>query len=235
MVKIGNFLFRYRNGLFPVFYALLFIPSPTLFENPWAAIGTGLAVALLGQGIRVATIGLEYIIRGGKDKKVYAEKLVTEGLFSHCRNPLYVGNILELLGLGVVANSLIFVVAIVPLFIFFYQAIVRAEENFLLQKFGNDFQMYMQRVNRWLPSLSGLGQTLSSMHFNWRRVLLKEYNSTFIWMGAAVLASAKTLYWSSQYQPEPNTRFILIGIFILLALTYGIVRYLKKSKRLVAY
>lgn len=235
MVKLGNFLFRYRNGLFPVFYALLFIPSPTLFENPFAAIGLGLAIALLGQSIRVATIGLEYIIRGGKDKKVYAEKLVTDGLFRHCRNPLYVGNILELLGLGVVANSLIFVAAIVPLFIFFYQAIVRAEENFLLQKFGEDFRVYMREVNRWLPNLSGLGNTLGSMRFNWRRVLLKEYNSTFIWMGAAVLASAKTLYWSSEYIPQPETKFYLITIFIILAITYGIVRYLKKSKKLVMH
>jgi len=37
--------------------------------------------------------------------------------------------------------------------------------------------IWMQRVNRWLPSLGGLSQTLASMRFNWRRVLIKEYST----------------------------------------------------------
>ena len=77
------------------------------------------------------TIGLAYIIRGGKNKKVYAEDLVTTGIFAHCRNPLYVGNILMLAGVGILSNSLLYVVIMIPFFLFVYQAIVLAEENFL--------------------------------------------------------------------------------------------------------
>ncbi|MFC1608432.1 isoprenylcysteine carboxylmethyltransferase family protein, partial [Candidatus Latescibacterota bacterium] len=100
MIAFGNFLFHYRNILFPLFYAGLFIPSPELFSSyPVAAIA-GLAICLLGQGIRVITIGLVYIIRGGSNRRVYAKDLVTTGMFHHCRNPLYVGNILVLFGLG---------------------------------------------------------------------------------------------------------------------------------------
>jgi hypothetical protein len=46
----------------------------------------GLVVTITGQLIRGITIGLAYIIRGGKDRPVYAEDLVTEGMFNHCRN-----------------------------------------------------------------------------------------------------------------------------------------------------
>ena len=100
------------------------------------AVGVGTAVVLLGQIIRAMTIGLDYIIRGGRNRRVYAEDLVTTGIFSHCRNPLYVGNLLVLLGLGIAANSIYFVGILMPLFLLFYQAIVLAEENFLRNKFG---------------------------------------------------------------------------------------------------
>jgi len=113
MIQIGNFFFKYRNILFIFLYLLLFVPSPPLFGEHalgphyyWFPIVTGLMVTFAGQLIRGGTIGLQYIIRGGVDKKVYADKLVTEGVFSHVRNPLYVGNVLMLLGVGILANSI---------------------------------------------------------------------------------------------------------------------------------
>src|SRR4026207_2104351 len=131
MIQIGNFFFKYRNLLFILLYLALFIPSPPIFSAKvfdsgyyiWP-ITIGLIVTVTGQLIRGATIGLAYIIRGGKDGKVYAEDLVTTGIFNHCRNPLYVGNILMLLGVGVLSNSLLYVGIIMPLFLIIYQAIV---------------------------------------------------------------------------------------------------------------
>jgi protein-S-isoprenylcysteine O-methyltransferase Ste14 len=166
MITIGNFFFKYRNFLFIFLYLLLFIPSPHLFpvryfgETYWVwPIIIGLSITITGQVIRGATIGLAYIVRGGKEGKVYAEDLVTSGIFSHCRNPLYVGNVLMLFGVGVLANSLVYVFVIMPLFFFIYQAIVLAEENFLRNKFGPSFDEYCRRVNRWVPNLSNIGAT----------------------------------------------------------------------------
>ncbi len=140
MVKIGNFIFHYRNILFPLFYALLFVPSALLFANGKEMLILGFMVGLSGQITRMTTIGLVYIIRGGKNRQVYAEELVTSGIFSHCRNPLYVGNILMIVGLGIMSNTIFFNLLLIPLFLFFYQAIVRAEENFLDSKFGNAYR-----------------------------------------------------------------------------------------------
>src|SRR3546814_4215332 len=107
-----------------------------------------------------------YIVRGGKDKKVYANTLVINGLFAHCRNPLYVGNILMLVGVGILVNSLIYLLIFIPLFLFIYQAIVLAEERFLRNKFGSDFDAYTKRVHRWLITPIGLGTTISGMHLD---------------------------------------------------------------------
>lgn len=231
MVKLGNFLFHYRNILFPVFYFLLFVPSPQLFDSNTFPLILGFAIGLLGQGLRMATIGLVYIIRGGKNRQIYAEGLVTEGLFSHCRNPLYAGNILMIIGLGIMSNSLFFIGLMIPLFLFFYQAIVLAEEQFLYGKFGDQYRQYMDRVNRWIPRLSGINDTLHSMVFKWRRVMIKEYNTTYIWSSAAVLLVVKAYYSSLGWEYVLlKLNWIILALITLLA-GYLFVRYKKKSKQ----
>ena len=234
MISIGNFFFKYRNNLFIFLYLLLFLPSPRLFTEKVFGTGyylipliSGLFVTFSGEILRGMTIGLAYIIRGGKDKKVYAEKLVTEGLFSHCRNPLYVGNILMLAGVGILSNSLFYVAVVIPLFLFIYQAIVLAEENFLRNKFGNEFEIYTQRVNRWMIDFRGLAATLNSMEFKYRRWLIKEYNTLFIWLlGIVALIGYKYEYLFE----NTDTRNNILGLAVLLLLAmYLTIRYFKKS------
>ena len=232
MVKLGNFLFHYRNILFPVFYVMLFIPSKHLFGDVRIALALGLLVALAGQSIRFTTIGLKYIIRGGKDRRVYAQDLVTEGLFAHTRNPLYVGNVMILIGLGIMTNTLFFNLIMSPLFIFFYQAIIRAEENFLRNKFGEGFDTYCADTNRWLPNLKGIGKTISSMEFKWQRVIVKEYTTTYIWLSGATLVLLKTVYrMKDQYYFDTYKYHFAVTLVVLLII-YLFVRYLKKSKTL---
>ena len=235
MITIGNFFFKYRNWLFIILYLLLFVPSPPLFGEKtfgqyyyWWPIIIGLVITITGQAIRGATIGLAYIIRGGKEGKVYAEELVTTGIFSHCRNPLYVGNILMLLGVGVLSNSLLYVAVIMPLFMVIYQAIVLAEENFLRSKFGDSFNQYCSRVNRWIPSLKGISSTFNSMHFKWKRWILKEYNTQYVWLTGIVLILLFKYPQLTDFNEQK--RNLLLAIFLpLLLLIYLLVRYLKKS------
>ena len=234
MVKFGNFIYHYRNFLFPVFYLFLFVPSRNLFPDYRMALVLGFSVAVIGQICRVATIGLKYIIRGGKNRRVYAEDLVTTGLFAHSRNPLYVGNVLILVGLGIMSNTLLFNLIFSPLFIFFYQCIIRAEENFLRNKFGEAFNQYCADVNRWLPRLTGLGETLGSMHFNWNRVIIREYTSAYIWLSGAVLVTLNTLYKLPGQELFDRYKFPLLITLGVLLVFYLFTRYLKKSKKLRA-
>lgn len=235
MIQIGNFFFKYRNFLFIALYLLLFIPSAPLFsKDRFGAqyylypVILGLIVTVLGQLIRGITIGLAYIVRGGKDKKVYADGLVTQGIFSHVRNPLYVGNILMLLGVGILANSAAYVGIIIPIFLFIYQCIVLAEENFLRSKFGAAFDDYTRRVHRWIPNLSGIGKTLASMEFKWRRWLIKEYNTQFVWLTGIALI---IIYKYPEFTDGNSQRQMILAVSLVLifAAYYFFVRYMKKS------
>lgn len=234
MVQIGNFFFRYRNYLFVFLYVALFIPSVPVFDE--AVFGpeyyrypliAGLVVTLLGQLIRGVTIALAYIVRGGKDKQVYANTLVTGGVFAHCRNPLYVGNILMLVGVGILVNSLLYLLVFIPLFLFIYQSIVLAEEYFLRNKFGSEFDAYTKRVHRWLINPIGLVRTVSDMHFSWKRWLIREYNTQVVWMLCIVVILVfKYTHWHWDIATR-NTWFIIA--VLVLACYYGTIRYLKKS------
>ncbi|MFI5186043.1 MAG: methyltransferase family protein [Chitinophagales bacterium] len=234
MIKLGNFLFRNRNGIFPLFYLMLFIPSREVFSNPTTSMIIGFSITIIGQFVRVMTIGLVYIIRGGKERRLYAEDLVTTGIFAHCRNPLYVGNILIVVGLGIASNSLLFMAVFTPVFLFFWQAIVIAEENYLQNKFGEQYDEYCRRADRWLINFKGLGKTIHGMQFNWKRVIIREYSSTYVWLTGAALIVMKHFYFhKEQFDFHKNLIFFISALAGLLIL-YLVARYLKKTEKLVS-
>jgi protein-S-isoprenylcysteine O-methyltransferase Ste14 len=237
MVKLGNFIFKYRNLIFPLFFVLLVFgtrpASRSEYLENWR-YATGLLAAVAGQTIRALTIGLAYIIRGGRHRKVYAEALVKDGIFAHCRNPLYLGNILIVMGLGIVAHSLSFYLIGIPLFIFMYMAIIKAEENYLANKFGEEFIGYCKNVNRIIPNLTGIRKTISNMRFNWPRLIVKEYGTTYTWVICMIALVMKNYYMQYGRGTDKTVILILTLLFAFVTVLYAVARYLKKSRRLVA-
>lgn len=215
LVRLGDFSFRYRGYLLPIAVMLLLVPSPRLFPNPAYVGVAGSLIALIGQAMRVGTIGLAYIIRGGKDHRVYAEDLVTSGLYSHVRNPMYVANFFLMLGLALASNSWVFALVGVPLATLMHRSIVAAEEHFLRSKFGPQYDAYCARVPRWIPKLKGLGTTVRSMQFNWRRVLEKEYASPFDWMAAIAVIIILNIWRTGRL--EDHSGLVVLMALIVLA------------------
>jgi len=229
MIAIGNFLFHYRNGIFPLVYALLALPSAPLMADYRVAALAGLAVAASGQLLRAVTVGLEYIVRGGRHRQVYADKLVQGGIFAHCRNPLYVGNFIIILGVGLASNSRLFLGVALPFFAFAYWAIIAAEENYLRSKFGAEFDAYCARVNRLLPRLSGFSRTLVGMEFNWRRLITAEYGSAYIWIAAIAAVTLKNAWMVGQYHSDNFVVWAAWSLLVAATLAYLLARLLKKS------
>ncbi len=234
MVKIGNFFFRYRNALFPLVFALLF------FEGTWPVFNSelaeiweiilGITIALSGQILRALTVGLAYIKRGGKKKRVHAETLVQEGIFAHCRNPLYLGNILILLGVGIAGNSLLFVMFGIPFLFFVYASIICAEETYLEKRFGQVFKDYCKRVNRIIPDFSGIGNSIRGMEFNWKRLIIKEYATPFAWITGLLLLTMKDIYLDQGYEASKYTLWSLSILIMMVASAFFTAWYLKKNK-----
>jgi protein-S-isoprenylcysteine O-methyltransferase Ste14 len=187
----------------------------------------GLLVSLSGQALRILVIGLVYITRGGQNRQVWANALVDGGMFAHSRNPLYVGNLLIILGLALVHNGWAMYLIALPLFLFVYAAIVSAEEEYLNARFGDAYTEYCRRVPRWLPSLRGLSKTIREGDFDWLKVLRKEYGTPFAWMSGFLLL----LVWEHQSPAAAPLGSIelrwIVTTWITLAVVYLTVRTLK--------
>lgn len=193
MIVLGNLLFRIRNGFFPALWVLLMValePRPMFGDATWdlAADLAGFAIIVAGLALRIAVIGLVNIPREGRKKRVHAARLATTGLFRQVRNPLYVGNLILFTGWLIMWNNPWAYLVGLPLGVFFYQAIIRAEEAFMEEQFGEEFRRYKQFSNRWLPRLGGLWASLQDHSFNWGRAVAKEYNIVLIWTFMALTA-----------------------------------------------
>ena len=232
MTRLGHFIFRYRTALSPLILLLLLIPGPPVTADPFVAAVLGLAVAFAGQVVRAATIGLEYIVRGGRNHRVYADALVTEGLFGHTRNPMYVGKFLMVAGAGVAANSWPALVGICAVYSFMYHAVMRAEEEYLRGKFGAAFDEYCKDTPRWLPRLGGLRETFAHSRFDWTRVLTKEYSAPLGWTLPIVAIGLYNMSRGAGAEPGGGKRgflLLVLGAAVTLWLAAG---WLKKSHAL---
>jgi len=82
--------------------------------------------------------------------------LVVSGAFAYVRNPLYLGNMLMYLGVGIMSMAQFPYLQIAALLFFFWQytVIIKEEEGFLKTKFGKNYEDYLKAVPKLIPSLS---------------------------------------------------------------------------------
>ncbi|MEF3076459.1 isoprenylcysteine carboxylmethyltransferase family protein [Methylobacter sp. Wu1] len=235
LVSTGNVLYHARKLLLPgIAIALIIMIKPSLLLGSRALdqmlVIIGLMTALAGETLRLATIGLAYIHRGGKNRQVYATRLVVKGLYSHTRNPMYVGNFLITMGLSLLYGSPLLSLLIFLSFGFVYLAVISAEEDFLRKKFGQEFDHYTKTVNRFWPNLRGLGKTLQEFdHYNWRKALDKE-TGTIV---EALLIGSALVAWKTYYLygfDESRLVFAVLAALVLLAVALSVsVNYLRKK------
>jgi len=104
------------------------------------------SVPLLESITRFVRLGRGTLMPG-----VPTERLVVSGLYRYVRNPMYVGDLIVLLGEAVLFRS--YWAAIYAAFIWeVFNAFVRKyEEPTLLRRHGREYEDYCKRVRRWWP------------------------------------------------------------------------------------
>ena len=239
LIACGRFVFRYRNFLFPSVVAALC--AFVVFRTPDDLFGwdadyfdtLGLIVAVVGETLRALTVGFDYIKRGGVNKRIHARNLVTTGMFGRCRNPLYAGNVLLILGILLVGMrfDLLILAAVACMLLVVavaYVSLVAAEEEYLLRTFGTEYEAYCRSVSRWVPDVRGIVRTWRRGAFNGRRVLLKEYTSVYSWcVGAFSFEMAEELGAADVFQV--GEMWIDEALFAVASVTFVTILILKKT------
>ena len=145
-----------------------FIPWPPLllvgFTLAAIVLNKVAPMALEFQGIRtlgvlliVLALGIDlWAMRTLHDSKTTilpnrgSTHLVAHGPFGYSRNPIYLANMMLLVGMGFLSlNSWFLLLAPVDGILTHFLAIKR-EENHLLAKFGYQFEDYCRKVRRWI-------------------------------------------------------------------------------------
>lgn len=129
---------------------LLHIALPVVRWIPWPWNLAGIVPLLIGAALDVAAD--RQFKRHQTTVKPFqtSTALVTDGVFRFSRNPMYLGMVLILIGIGMfLATLLPFVV--VPIFAWWMTVrFIAVEERDLEQHFGKAYSAYRKRVRRWV-------------------------------------------------------------------------------------
>lgn len=199
---IRYFFFRHRDhipgvlGVIALIVLIFFHPdlAEGLVWLQWTLAGLSIALIVMGEGMRIWSVG--YSGTTTRSKKLKAKALATDGPYAVTRNPIYVGNFL--LGLGYVLIPRVgwLVVAYVIAFAIQYSLIVSIEEDFLEMTFGQDYVDYKRRVRRFFPRLSGFVHALrpeARAAFSWKALRGEKWTLLNMLVTGTVLIGLN--YW----------------------------------------
>jgi protein-S-isoprenylcysteine O-methyltransferase Ste14 len=185
--RIGAVLFRNRGWLPVPFVAVPLFAPGEMSPRSWVV---GLALVAIGEAFRLAGVAAAGTSTRRRSREV--QRLVTYGIFSWMRNPLYVGNLFAWLGFTVVAGVYWFLPVAALIFALEYGYIVRYEEGVLESIFGDEYLAYKARTPRWIPRPPA--QRDAGPH-DWSEAVRSE-RSTFMQYAALILAFwLKQRYW----------------------------------------
>jgi len=147
LVAAGALLYTLRGPLLSIEFGT----GPVMWTLTALAYAASIAVeSQARRHLRAGTlVGLPEVRGDGRP-----EALLTGGIYGRMRHPRYVGATLGYVASAFLANYL-FLYAALPVFLFLIHTVVLLEERELLDRFGDAYAAYMERVPRYLPRLSG--------------------------------------------------------------------------------
>jgi protein-S-isoprenylcysteine O-methyltransferase Ste14 len=235
----GTWLFKHR-GVLPliifVIGAALYLKNESSPEN-WILKKelenylyelACLIISFIGFFIRIYTVGFSRPHTSGRNTEhQVADVLNTTGIYSMVRNPLYVGNFFMWLGIAMLTGNFWFIVAFILFYFLYYERIIFTEEEFLKNKFGDNYLNWVKNTPVIIPKFSSFVKT--GYNFNWRKVLRQEKN------GFAALMIIFCLFdiAGELIKNQTNINQTLQGFGIFSILIYLILKFIKYKTSLL--
>ena len=181
--KSGRYLFRNRSFipliLYPLATLIILIEKMHVIYYPdllWSVVC--LIISVAGLAIRALVVGWVPTGTSGRNrKKQMATTLNTNGIYSTVRHPLYLGNFLMWMGLIIYSGNTWFIIIAVLLFWIYYERIMFAEEEYLRQKFGDEFENWAQKTPAFFPLFKRWKKP--DLIFSAKKATRREYRGLF--------------------------------------------------------
>lgn len=139
LIVVGIYAFKieWYKYLLPFWY----LENDTLSKVGWGFLIISLIVVWIAQSQMANSW------RIGIDEK-NKTKLITKGLFSISRNPIFLGIMMANIGLFLVIPNA-FTLLVISLSTISINTQIRLEEAFLKQEFENEYEAYSKKAKRW--------------------------------------------------------------------------------------
>jgi len=181
MFSIPVWILRALSTYRGFFYVPILGLLATIFYREWEEdfIIWPLGIGIIITGFLIRLWATKHIGRRMAWLKKKGKTLVTTGPYAIVRNPLYIGNILIVMGLSVL-SELAWSIPFVFLYFFtLYHLVAIYEEKKLLERWGDEYRVYMNEVPRWMPGLKNLHPNKPN-GFSWRDALRSEFPSLLV-------------------------------------------------------
>jgi protein-S-isoprenylcysteine O-methyltransferase Ste14 len=155
LARLGRSIFGYRLeiGLGVTALAIPFV-RPTVAKKPEEVRlkAFGLCLVLVGLGVRAWAAA--FAGRHTRSSEIQGDQLATAGPYAHVRNPIYLGSIILGFGMVLMIGDRRLLTLCLLTFLSLYFGLIPAEEEFLSQKFREEYERYCRNVPRLLPRLT---------------------------------------------------------------------------------
>jgi protein-S-isoprenylcysteine O-methyltransferase Ste14 len=164
LARVGRSIFGYRLeiGLGVTALAIPFV-RPTVAEKPEEVRlkAFGLCLVLVGLGVRAWAAA--FAGRHTRSSEIEGDKLATAGPYAHVRNPIYLGSVILGFGMVLMIGDRRLLTLCLLTFLALYFGLIPAEEEFLSQKFREEYERYCRNVPRLLPRLTPWPESVKTL------------------------------------------------------------------------
>jgi protein-S-isoprenylcysteine O-methyltransferase Ste14 len=125
------------------------IPFPRGFLTPARIPGGAILIVV---GISLAVFARREFAQYGQptDPGFPTSKIISTGVFSISRNPLYLGGVFILAGISLAFKLPWVLILLIPSIVVCHYILIAPEESYLSAKFGEQYRMYTATVHRWI-------------------------------------------------------------------------------------
>ena len=124
-----------------------FIPHYPLF-NLLNMIGvTGLILSL---ALFFSSLNLFNSYKENPAPQSDTKRIIKTGIFAYCRNPMYLSFFSFHFSMFLIFENVANLLSAIGLFIWINHYVILVEENYLQEKFGDEYDRYLQAVKKWM-------------------------------------------------------------------------------------
>lgn len=146
--------------IFEVVFGVPFLVALALqWLIPLSFPGEPFSSPYLVAGAILIPIGIRLVVMARQEFSKYSQptdpgrptgQIVTTGIFSVSRNPLYLGGIFVLAGISLALDLPWAFILLIPSIVACHYILILPEERYLSAKFGEPYRIYMATVQRWI-------------------------------------------------------------------------------------